>query len=356
MAIAVDGDVIDRLKWHEPLPVDSGSHGVTASAPGCESFRVTVQVDQPADGNKPPPKEVEIPKLSMLKGHVAAIVIGGVGVAGLVSLAVTGGLAAKKAGDLREACGNALAQCTDGKAPASGSGTDPRALKQEGVDWATAANVTLVVSLGVITTGVLAWVLTPSPSKPKSTWTMTPVVNQSGVDCLFIPASNVVMSLALSGVVCPGGLAIFLLQSLHVLSCNPQLHRRPGHVTSVGPELGQHEILLELLDDLVPRLSPRKVQEMVNSGGFREARARRTGRLQCFPRGSGVRRKSIHELSKLADVLWPIMLFEHSHRVHRQDQSEPGKPARMNSATRRGTSPIRSRRGGTPIPHRESRL
>jgi tetratricopeptide (TPR) repeat protein len=121
--VKLDGAVVSAADLGQPIAVDPGKHVVSAEAPGRKPFsrelvvaekareRVAIELPAPARSGKgdglPPVKDQGGQRSWVLPGVAL-----GVGAAGLIAGAVTGGLALAKMGDIRKACGPSLA-CPD---------------------------------------------------------------------------------------------------------------------------------------------------------------------------------------------------------------------------------------------------
>ena len=136
------------------IPLDPGENVIEAFAPGHESWRRTVSAGEPGVL-----LIVDVPELAQAKApntgphwRTTAIVVGGVGVAGLVTgLAL--GLTAKSAYD------DSAAECDATHCNAHG-----HELQQRALDYAAASTIT--VSLGALATaaGVAIWLAAPAPN------------------------------------------------------------------------------------------------------------------------------------------------------------------------------------------------
>jgi hypothetical protein len=172
LSIASDGVPVDRALWGTSIPVDRGSHPLTASATGMKSW--TLSVDVAADGAN---VSVTVPDLEPAAASTpvtqpvtsqpsggswqkpAAIVSLGVGVVGIAVGSVLGLMANGKHGD-------ASGQCTLGPAKTG----CPQSAVDEEDSARTLGNVSTAMFVvgGVGLAGaVVFWLI--APSKPAST-------------------------------------------------------------------------------------------------------------------------------------------------------------------------------------------
>jgi hypothetical protein len=97
-----DGAPVDRSQWDAAAAVDPGPHRVRVLAAGALVLDSSVEVSKPGATvtvDVPPPAAPGMPGR-----RIAALVIGGAGVAGVVAGAALGGLAAKSWSDAKAAC------------------------------------------------------------------------------------------------------------------------------------------------------------------------------------------------------------------------------------------------------------
>lgn len=184
LAVTRDGIEVGAAQWGAPIPTDEGVHEVVATAPGYVEWRskvelasggasVSVQVPKlvaasgseippvAAVGTEPPPKAPAAeasqtgPNASERKSglgaqRIAAIAVGGVGVAGLVVGTVFGVKALSKKDEADETC--------DGNACRSEAGVTA------GNDAQTAGNVStvaMIVGAAFVAGGAVLWLTAP---------------------------------------------------------------------------------------------------------------------------------------------------------------------------------------------------
>lgn len=137
--VMLDGKALDRSEWHSPVPVQTGSHVLTFSAPGLQQQRVSVQagtggeqvkIDVPilkgastkaAPAPAAPPRSAAPPPNSQAPAatswwtgkRVAGAVIGGAGVVAIGVGAVFGLEAISKKHSADTACGRPNGNCID---------------------------------------------------------------------------------------------------------------------------------------------------------------------------------------------------------------------------------------------------
>ncbi len=174
-----DGELIDAAVLGTPLPVDPGKHTIEARAPGKKPWSRVVEIP-PGPGNlsvEIPPLEDAPPGSVPLAGPLAGgaarappstfprkplgFGLIGVGGAGLLVGAITGGLAIGKHGSLASACKNGV--CVGQDSAISTYHT-----------YGTVADVGLFVGGALAVTGIVL-VATAPPAAAKQGW-VTPVV------------------------------------------------------------------------------------------------------------------------------------------------------------------------------------
>lgn len=104
LSVTWDGLVQEQGSWGTPIPVDAGKHELEATAPGYRTEKRTVKV---AEG------QTETVELSLAKDvvsaqRVAAYVVGGAGIAGLVLGGIMGGVVLGKSGVVDDNCGKGI--------------------------------------------------------------------------------------------------------------------------------------------------------------------------------------------------------------------------------------------------------
>lgn len=185
------GTPVQRSLWGEPLPVDPGDQQIEARAPGREPLRASVRVIEGGSVN------VRIPDLEPLESgpragapaearpgapvggasapmpgqRVGALVIGGVGVAGLVVGGVFGLRTFSQWGDADKQCPTRQG-CSD----------EALELESAARTSATISNVGFAVGgAGVLAAGIL-WLTAPqeSPRSGLAGWQIAPVVGPLG--------------------------------------------------------------------------------------------------------------------------------------------------------------------------------
>jgi tetratricopeptide repeat protein len=183
--VSVDGEVVPAAALGARRPVDPGEHLVSASAPGRLALRRTVTVvegatvevtlalepepasssevaEEPAPAAPLPPPTSPPPDEDRAGGWMrpTGLVVGGVGIAGLVAGAVTGGLYLKAKSDAGDDCREAA----DGAFDCTQAGLDA-------VDRARAlatANTVAIVAGGVLAGAGLTLVLVaPGDAEPE---------------------------------------------------------------------------------------------------------------------------------------------------------------------------------------------
>ena len=172
-----DGARLDPAELGIAIPVDPGTHAVTASAPGRADFTTSVNVQgdgaqaavkipaarggDPRTPKRPAPVAaagVEVSSSSGSSQKTVAAIVAGVGLAGL---GVGGyfGLSAASTWD------DAKSKCTDYP---YGCGSEGKSLSDDARTQATVSTVGLGVGLALVTAGAVLW-FTAGPSTPEAT-------------------------------------------------------------------------------------------------------------------------------------------------------------------------------------------
>jgi hypothetical protein len=198
LTIKLDGQALGRAAWSSPLPVDPGSHDITASAPGKVSRKASVQMagiadsktvtiqaldDAPASpaGASLPDSPPDATSSEPSSGkRVAGFVVGGVGLAFLGVGAVFGVEALQKRHDSNASC--------NGDTCATQSGVD---LNDDAKRFATISDIGLGAGIVGLVVGTYL-VATSGGSKP------VPAATASRVKVLPVVGLNS-SSLELSG-------------------------------------------------------------------------------------------------------------------------------------------------------------
>jgi hypothetical protein len=166
LVVRLDGTPLGPASWGTAIPVDPGSHGVEATAPGHAPWstrasvapEATVRVDvpelPPVPTSPPPPPPAHEPTRARSGGGVplASYVLAGVGVAGIGVGAYFGVVAANKKHDSGPQC--TAAGCSSGGA----------SLLRQANDAAWASDVGFGV--GVAALAAAAWFALTAPSSP----------------------------------------------------------------------------------------------------------------------------------------------------------------------------------------------
>jgi hypothetical protein len=188
-----DETTVDAGALGVALYVDPGIHHVTASAPGFETFTVTVtlgegktetlavpnlaarpaapvapSVEKPAQPAEPEPAG-SIPR----SRKILAIGLGGAGVVAVGVSLVFGSQASSKKSDAEKLCGADLA-CTD-----MASFTQAKQAMSDAKSKATVSTVLMGVGLAAIAGGVVVWVTAPREPE-RATAHLVPVVHDGG--------------------------------------------------------------------------------------------------------------------------------------------------------------------------------
>lgn len=157
LVVKRDGAVLTSSSFDTPMPVDPGSHEVVAEAPGFA--KVTLKLEAVARTTT----EWVIPELTVAAARdtsgsgsgatqrIAGFVVGGAGLAGLVTGVVFLGLTAARSGELEELCPNQ--RCAT---------ADAQAALNEAELFANLANGLLIAGGVVAATGLVVVLTAPS--------------------------------------------------------------------------------------------------------------------------------------------------------------------------------------------------
>jgi hypothetical protein len=179
--VTIGGEEIRRAAWGEPAPVAPGTTEIALETPGHAPVKTAVNLTQGAKTaltidaqsgeplvEKPPapeaPPVAPPPPVHPFPFRTAAYVAGGVGVAGLVTFAVSGTMARSTYNSLQNACGSN--PCPPDKAGEISSGKTQQ----------TVANVGLVFGVLGVGAGTALFVLSlsKSPETPASAIVVAP--------------------------------------------------------------------------------------------------------------------------------------------------------------------------------------
>ena len=160
----VDGVEITAAEWGKPKPYDAGSHEVIAQDThgtrrtatvvlGAEAARVTTPIELPtiAATVGPPPPGAS----GSSTARTAGLVVGGVGVAALITGTVTGILALGATSDLKDSCAN-YPQCP---ADRRGELTDLDARARR---FGTISTITIIAGAVLLATGAVMVLTAPA--------------------------------------------------------------------------------------------------------------------------------------------------------------------------------------------------
>ena len=173
VSVRRDGVVLDEALLGTEVPTDAGEHVFEASAPGKGPWRATMEtkdgettdvtvpelppaLDAPV--TPPPVGDARGPAEGRPSSPIRTVGLGmvGVGVAGLVTWGVLGGLALAKHGEVGSRCRDV------GGTPVCDA--EGKELNDDAVDLANAATVALIAGGALVSAGGLLFFLSPSPS------------------------------------------------------------------------------------------------------------------------------------------------------------------------------------------------
>ncbi len=197
LVVSLDGQPLDHTALNTPLPIDPGTHRITATAPGKIAWSTTIEapstrVDLPVaipaleaaplpvvTAHPPPaaivpapllvpiaPQGPAVARLPEREDHRALIYGGfGVGAVGVLVGAIAGGITLARASTIRDACGDHF--CEAGQTDALSSTTT----------LANVSNVSFVVGALGAGAGVVGLLLSqPHAAAPKAALAVTPTL------------------------------------------------------------------------------------------------------------------------------------------------------------------------------------
>jgi hypothetical protein len=173
--VTLDGAPVEASRLGVEIPVDPGEHVVSWQPPGGEAVsqkvtlakgekkRVTVAAGAGSPDGPTGPSAPEGDAASGPGGRrIAAFVAGGVGVAGLLVGAITGGLAIGKKGTIEE-------HCTDtGSSDRWACDPEGKAAADSGQSLALVSSIGFGVGLAGVAAGVVLFLTAPSSPKPEA--------------------------------------------------------------------------------------------------------------------------------------------------------------------------------------------
>jgi hypothetical protein len=172
LVVVRDTVTLAPAQWGIPLPVDGGKHTISVSATGRRQWSTTVEAPSGAEGATitvtVPGLQAE-PEVGPVGGrgpgtsapkqggwtgqHTVGVVAAGAGLVGLGFMAGLGADGAQKHAASREHCSNDRKYCDE-------AGLD---LEKQAHASASASNISLALGAGLLVSGVLVFVLAPSP-------------------------------------------------------------------------------------------------------------------------------------------------------------------------------------------------
>ncbi|CAN5413509.1 hypothetical protein BH09MYX1_BH09MYX1_53740 [soil metagenome] len=190
LVVQRDGTSITQVSFGSALPIDGGTHTITAAAPNRKPFTVSVTVPE-RGGNvtvtipkwddssilavAPQPGEAPLPGKSSASGlRIAGLSIAGVGVASVAVGAIFGVLAGSKYADSNTLChigsGDAADPCT------TQAGVD---LRDDAKTFATISTAMFIAG-GVLVAGGLALFFAAPKAASKTAFRMSPTFSAGG--------------------------------------------------------------------------------------------------------------------------------------------------------------------------------
>jgi hypothetical protein len=196
LQVSLDGETLPSAAWNLPMPVDPGTHEVVAVAPrrplfaasvtiladaGAPSFvDVTLEAGAPAPAQAGAGADASRPEAPSSPGteangqRTAALVLGLVGAAGLVTGGIFGASALSSMSAARDQC-------------PSHTGCTQSALAQQddARRAATISTVAFVAGAGAAIGGVVFWLLATQGDAHRAAWHVEPVVDRraAGLGC-----------------------------------------------------------------------------------------------------------------------------------------------------------------------------
>jgi hypothetical protein len=156
LVIRRDGEPVGPALWGTAVPVDPGLHVIEAVAPGKQSLRKVIEV--PTTGSKEVTAVIPVLHDAGKVHRIAAVALGGLGIAGLVAGSVLGVQAIRTNADAGPHCG------TGNLCDAEGVALRERALVR-----GNASTATFAVGALALAGGVVLWVTAPraEPTAPR---------------------------------------------------------------------------------------------------------------------------------------------------------------------------------------------
>lgn len=167
LALTLDGKPI-RASLDVEVPIDPGSYRITATAPGRRSHEqplvaaegrttvIEIPALEPAHAQVLEPAPAPAPASPGRGRKIAAIAIGGLGVASLVAGSVFGAQASSRYDDAIALCGGAIDRCAVDQLPAAQARVD------DARSSATLSTAGFLVGGAAVITGVVLFVTAPS--------------------------------------------------------------------------------------------------------------------------------------------------------------------------------------------------
>lgn len=168
LTVSIDGTTIGRAGWGSPVPLDEGTHVVTASAPGYRPRRMELSVTNgvlttfavvaPEKEDTPIPTPPDVPKLTPANStderqRTIALAVGGIG---LIALGVGAGFGIRAI-----SIGDQSSRCTEG--PPGRNGCSREVVDEQNTARTSAAISTVAFVAGAVVVGAAAvlWFTAP---------------------------------------------------------------------------------------------------------------------------------------------------------------------------------------------------
>jgi hypothetical protein len=163
-----DGELVGEAQYGTSLPIDPGNHTVEATAPGHKPWSTMVRVEAPASAASiavPPLDKLAVepatgtPASAWNGRRIAGVAVGSIGIAGLLTGAIAGGVAASKVGAAKSHC----------QPMGSATACDPMglSLRSDARPLAKVSDVGLAVGGSALVAGVVLFATAPAGAGEK---------------------------------------------------------------------------------------------------------------------------------------------------------------------------------------------
>jgi hypothetical protein len=170
LVITIDGAPLDRRAWGQPSPIDAGEHKITAAAPGKVAWSTSIRIGAAKEGTSPDAQTVKVPVLEALPmpaQRKGALVMGGVGAAGLLIGAAFGGATVVQWESVKGRCGDDLKLCSKGTKNYLINSTELESQKNTARMFGDVSTAGFIIGGAAAAAAGILW-FTASPSGPSA--------------------------------------------------------------------------------------------------------------------------------------------------------------------------------------------